>query len=103
MSSNSYRGGAILGVIEGKFANIATPVFIMPEIVSQLATHKTTAKWLSTGFDLPAHSPEGAALASRLLGAVRRIQSNIARKKGNQGRQTTFPRREFRGYGGRGR
>jgi len=80
------QGGAVLSVLTGKFRDIATPIFVLPEVVSQLATHKTTAKWLSEGFDLPVRMPEAAALSARLLNAVRRAEKDIRRKKGPEPR-----------------
>jgi len=78
------QGGAVLSVLSGQFQEIATPVFVLPEVIAQLATHKTTAKWLSDGFDLPVGSPEASALATRLMFAVRRIEKDSAKKRGDR-------------------
>ena len=75
------QGGAVLSVLSGQFREIATPVFVLPEVVAQLATQKTTAKWLSRGFDLPAGSPEASALGMRLMFAARRIEKDITEKE----------------------
>lgn len=70
------QGGAVLGVLEGQYKKLASTVFIVPELFSQMATRPTTAKWLTLGFDTPAHTPEGIALSARLLNAVRQAEQD---------------------------
>jgi hypothetical protein len=75
------QGGAILSLVSGQFQEIATPVFVVPEVISQLASRPGPARWLTAGFDLPANSPAGMAVAARLATLVRRAESNIHKKR----------------------
>lgn len=70
------QGGAVLGVLEGQYKKLASTVFIVPEIFSQLATRPSTAKWLTLGFDMPANTAQGISLSARLLNAVHRAEQD---------------------------
>lgn len=75
------QGGAVVGLLSGHLQKEAVPVFIGPEVMAQLITRKSSAKWLTTGFDIPVRTPEGMALAVRLVNAVKKANRDIQKER----------------------
>lgn len=67
------QGGAILQIMsEGPelFPGQPEMVILGPAAVAFMLTNPRSARWLTQGFDIPANSAQGAALAGRILQAL---------------------------------
>jgi hypothetical protein len=90
MAVQLVQGGAVIGIMSGKLRKGSVPIFLTPEVISQLYSRPGSAKLLTEGFTTPLDSPHATALVSRLMASIPRHMLRRKPKPQIEDRRSVF-------------